>query len=169
VNAGFVFNCLFDVFFIVDICLNFCTGYDFHGTTVLDPKLCRQHYFYGSFKYDLVASLPIDYFAFLNNGDANLMKAPRIVRVLRMFRLIRLMRLPRLFRYSRRFTDKLHVGYLRVIKLLFLLLLFTHWNACLLFLVSSLDEGNPKSWIELMDIADEDVNIKYSWSVFMSL
>jgi len=144
INWGFVLNCIFDVFFVIDITMNFFTGYDFHGTTVLEPTLCRKHYFYTNFKYDLVASLPIDYFAFANTGNANLMKAPRLIRVLRMTRLIRLFRLPRLFRYGRRLTEKMHVGYVRVLKLVFLLVLFCHWNGCLLFLVSSMDSGNDK-------------------------
>jgi hypothetical protein len=169
VNAGFVVNCIFDAFFICDIIINFFTGYDFHGVTVLEPKACRDHYFYDAFKYDLVASLPIDYFAFINNGNANLMKAPRLIRVLRMFRLVRLFRLPRIFRYTKRFTEKINVGIMRILKLVFLLCLFCHWNGCLLFLVSSLDGDNPKRWIALMDIEDSSVITQYTWSLFMSI
>ena len=83
-------------------------------------------------------------------------------------RLIRLFRLPRLFRYVRRFTEDFHVGYLRVLKLLFLLLLFSHWNACLLFLVATI-EDKDKSWIALQQIEDHPVADQYSWALFMSI
>ncbi|GMH76852.1 hypothetical protein TL16_g07215 [Triparma laevis f. inornata] len=86
-----------------------------------------------------------------------------------MFRLIRLLRLPRLFRYTKGYASTFHTGYVRVVKLLFLLLLFAHWNACLLFLVASLQSFGDRTWVGLMDLEDESVNTQYSWSLFMSL
>ena len=38
VNSGFVINCLFDAFFIVDICLNFRTGFEYHGRVVMEKR-----------------------------------------------------------------------------------------------------------------------------------
>ena len=139
VNAGFVVNCIFDIFFIVDIFLNMNTGFEKHGVVIMDRRLARNKYLKNGFIIDFIASVPIDYLSFANNGGGNMTKASKLIRVLRIFRLVRLFRLPRIFRYSRRFTDKIHSGYLRVLKLIFLLLLFAHWNACLLYLISSLN------------------------------
>jgi len=62
VNFGFVINCIFDVFFVVDIFLNFQTGYDLHGTVIMDRKKASNHYLRNGFAIDAIASLPIDYF-----------------------------------------------------------------------------------------------------------
>jgi hypothetical protein len=86
VNAGFVVNCIFDVFFILDIILNFRTGFYFHGKVIMDPPECSKHYFKNSFKYDAIASIPVDYFAFNAGGGSTLTKAPKFARVLRIFR-----------------------------------------------------------------------------------
>jgi len=193
INAGFVVNCIFDAFFIMDIFLNFRTGeggatagaptyitnnlplvplllagFIFHGKVIMDPEASSKHYFKNSFKYDFIASVPVDYFAFTSGGGSTMTKAPKFVRILRIFRLIRLFRLPRLFRYVRRFTEDFHVGYLRVLKLLFLLLLFSHWNACLLFLVATI-ENSSNSWVSVLGVEDHPVIDQYSWALFMSI
>mmetsp|Transcript_18985 Transcript_18985/g.35246 ORF Transcript_18985/g.35246 Transcript_18985/m.35246 type:complete len:587 (+) Transcript_18985:142-1902(+) len=170
VNAGFIVNCIFDAFFIIDIFINFRTGFEFHGRIVMDDKASFQHYLHNSFLYDCIASIPVDYFAFLtDDSSTSISKAPKIIRILRMFRLIRLLRLPRLFRYTKGYASTFHTGYVRVVKLLFLLLLFAHWNACLLFLVASLQSFGDQTWVGLMDLEDEMVSTQYSWSLFMSL
>lgn len=138
VNFGFIINCIFDAFFILDILINFRTGFEYHGKIIMDDKASFEYYLHNSFMFDFVASVPIDYFAFLTDSTTSISKAPKIIRILRMFRLIRLLRLPRLFRYTKGYASTFHTGYVRVVKLLFLLLLFAHWNACLLFLVASL-------------------------------
>ena len=95
--------------------------------------------------------------------------APKIIRVLRLFRLVRLLRLPRLFRYTRGYSSSFHAGYVRVAKLIFLLLLFAHWNACLLFLVASLQQFSATTWVGLMDLESSPVSTQYSWALFMSI
>jgi len=94
VDAAFIINSIFDVFFIIDIIINFHTGFEYHGELVMEISYCRKHYFFGNFKFDVLASIPIDYLAFFNSGGDNgtMLKAPRLIRVLRMFRLIRLFR-----------------------------------------------------------------------------
>ena len=131
-------------------------------------RASAKHYLYGDFKYDFLASLPVDYFAFASS-NASLSKAPKIIRVLRMFRLVRLLRLPRLFRYTRGYASSFHTGYVRVAKLIFLLLMFAHWNACLLFLVASLQQFSATTWVGLMDLESAPVSTQYSWALFMSI
>jgi len=120
---------------------------------------------------NMLRSAPLRSASFLNKSDSSsITKASKLIRVLRIFRLLRLFRLPRLFRYSRRFTDKINSGYLRVLKLVFLLLLFAHWNACVLFLIASLNTSG-QSWITQLEeeVGDLSVNEQYSWSLFMGL
>jgi len=168
VNAGFVINTIFDAFFIIDIILNFRTGFEYHGRVVMDRSASAKHYLCGDFKFDALASLPVDYFAFASS-NTSLSKAPKIIRVLRLFRLVRLLRLPRLFRYTRGYSSSFHAGYVRVAKLIFLLLLFAHWNACLLFLVASLQQFSATTWVGLMDLESSPVSTQYSWALFMSI
>ncbi len=95
-------------------------------------------------------------------------KATRLVRTLRIFRLARLFRLRRLFRYSKNLTESYSKGIMRIMKLVFLLALFVHWNACLLFMVSNLTKS-PKSWVQKLGIQDAPASIQYSWSLFTSV
>ena len=47
---------------------------------------------------------------------------------------------------SGRFEETLNSSHVRIIKLFCVLLLFAHWNACLIYLVATLDEFE-KSWV----------------------
>ena len=104
----FVINCVMDAFFVVDIVLNFRTGYWHDGELIMEPALIRTHYLKTAFFLDAVSTLPVDYVALALDGGAGgggllragkLTRVTKTVRVLRVSRLARLFRLPRLFRY----------------------------------------------------------------------
>ena len=59
---------MIDAFFIADITLNFRTGFEYHGRIVMDRSAAAKHYLYGDFKFDALASLPVDYFAFASSN-----------------------------------------------------------------------------------------------------
>jgi len=90
VNVGFVINCIFDLFFVVDIFLNFQTGFEYHGVVIMDRKQASSHYLRNGFVIDFIASVPVDYFSFAQNGsNTSMTKASKLIRVLRIFRLLR--------------------------------------------------------------------------------
>ena len=59
-SAWAVFNFIVDVIFIVDIIVNFRTGYLVDGVFIDDGRLAAYHYLKGSFAVDLVASFPLN-------------------------------------------------------------------------------------------------------------
>ena len=138
--------------FLTDLLLNCITGYRTpDDVLVMSPKLIFKHYLrvcHGViftsgigctdgrhtipqrlFWIDLISSFPFDWIAFIAEGDYYAyLRASRGLKLLRLARLLRLLRLPRLFRYSGRFMERFNSAHVRVLKLIFLLLLFSHWN-----------------------------------------
>ena len=117
-----LFDILQDLFFVVDIFLNFHTGMLEQGELIMDPQEIVSRYIrvcagsaaaaplcshvlssgfvlQGFFTLDLIATIPVDYISFLFGTDTSLLSASRALRVLRLARLLRLFRLARLFRY----------------------------------------------------------------------
>lgn len=55
-----VFNYVVDTLFILDIFINFRTGYIVGGHYVDDPWLAAVHYFFDSFAIDFIGSFPLN-------------------------------------------------------------------------------------------------------------
>ena len=86
-----VLNVFVDVFFIIDIMINFRTAYYNHdGTFELDPHKIRNRYVLSWFFPDLLASIPFDLFTGgeASRGTTSLALA-KMPRMLRLFRLLK--------------------------------------------------------------------------------
>ena len=72
-----------------------------------------------------------------------------MLRVLRVVKLLRLLRLARLFRLLERWREAIGLSHnlQRLSKLMFLMLLFSHWDGCLLFLLAYLEGFPDNSWV----------------------
>ena len=155
-----------DTLFIVDIFLNFNTGFDDDGTVVMDAQIVRFHYFRTFFVIDLIASLPFDLLVFCfpdTHGDTRL--------YLRLPRLLRLLRLPRMFRYLNRWEDILPINAvaLRMFKLLFSVLMFAHMNACMQMLAAELQDFPMNSWATRAGVVHQSAVTKYTHAAFRAL
>jgi len=109
-----VINGISDLFFVVDIFLNFRTGLvdpNNKDEIILDPKIIRWTYIKGWFIIDLLSSLPFDYAYFIASStstEQTLLKASRALRILKLAKvlsLLRLLRVSRLLRYIKRFEE----------------------------------------------------------------
>ena len=108
---------LCDLFFMVDLCLNFFTGYKKDGQLIMTPSLIRKHYLYSTaFKFDFISTLPVDYVT-IQSSCKSYTKATKVFRTIRVVRLFRLFRIQRLFRYSSNITEQFSAGMSRVLKL----------------------------------------------------
>ena len=90
-----IFDQVLNSIFILDVVLNFHTGYvsDQQRTVVLDRRLTRKHYLRGWFVPDAIAAIPFNLIielAFDDDSDVNALKALRLVRMLRFLRLKRI-------------------------------------------------------------------------------
>ena len=145
---------------------------------------------------DVVASFPFNWFNgflrfeppdgdFTTSENANLFL---MVRVLKLVKLLRLLRIARFFRYLGRWERLLlsHVNsnVMRLLKLLFALILFSHWNACLQFFLGTLDTVvvteidpvsgetlyrhhlHPDVWVVRAHIDNYSPVLQWSWSFY---
>ena len=92
------------LFFLVDILIEFNTGFYLKGALVLDRKAIARNYLKFWFWMDFVASVPYTWFTDgiienpnTNSSDGgNIYKTPQLLRMVRMLRFLRVLRLLRL-------------------------------------------------------------------------
>lgn len=101
-----VFDFFIDLFFLLDVVLNFFTCYMHDGELINSYSKIARHYARTWLGPDLLSSIPFDWFA-----NQNLFEPPPIdtntdlgaltlLRVLKVIRLLRLLRVARLYRYA---------------------------------------------------------------------
>jgi hypothetical protein len=106
VGAWKVFELLLDLFFCLDVLLNFFTGFhDAGGLYVNSRRQIAGRYLRGWFVLDVLSSVPVDYLSELAAGNANSLESLRLVRMLRLVRLLKLFRMSRLTRFFARVSD----------------------------------------------------------------
>lgn len=173
--AWTVLDALIDVFFVVDIALNFRTGFIDDGELIMDGKPIATNYAKGWLWVDIVATFP--YNAVLPEPPSDLDGAgtayyelPAMVRFVRMVRLVRLMRL---FRLSSRLSNVVEMGavsktILRISKLAFWVTVIAHVSGCFWALIASI-EDDPMSWTNVYEVDVDDVASVYLSGVYYSL
>jgi hypothetical protein len=145
-----------DLYFIVDIGLNFNTTYVDSETmaSVRRPAMIKANYLKTWFTLDFVACLPISYLQQLAQSSGGGSGASddhlKLLKSLRLFRLAKLLRLARLRRIIKRWEDVISASIMFSIQLatLFFAVLFSaHIIACLWYLVGSYGDsgGAPAS------------------------
>jgi hypothetical protein len=141
-GSGLVY--LIDLFFGIDIILNFFTSFRRHGEKVTGADQTARHYLKTRFVIDLAASVPLDA-VFLGGADPGL-AGVSLVLLLRQLRLLRMVRLFAIFQRWQNLSWT-NAGHLRIAKLFTAFLLLIHWIACAWFLVPYL-EGFPENcWV----------------------
>ena len=99
-NSGMKsFNVLIDVWFIIDVILNFRTGYVDHGVMVMDQQKITKKYMQTYFLVDFVASVPWE--LFLGNFESADRKTLKLVKY---FKVPKLMRISRMIRFFSKYT-----------------------------------------------------------------
>ena len=156
---------LIDCGFMVDIYINFNTGYDDGGIIIMDPSFVRQKYMKSWFLFDVVSSFPFDLLLLFSSASNDSYLYFRLPKLLRIFRL------PRLFRYLKRWQDVLPINSaaLRTLKLVFLILAFAHLNACMQFLVAELEGFPDDGWVARVQVTDAPTLAQYLHALFRAL
>jgi hypothetical protein len=140
---------IFDIFFLVDIFINFRTAYTVAGELeTRGGKVCAN-YLKGWFLMDMVASIPTTIITSLAGGDAATTTGgfdPKFNTIFRAFKWFKLIKLIRVLRLSRVFDRLEHVtmfwnaGSLRLIRSVAILFVLWHVVACMYWLVAT-DQG----------------------------
>nr|VZI30692.1 unnamed protein product [Spirometra erinaceieuropaei] len=142
---------------------------------VLDSKLIAKEYLQKWFFLDFVSSLPLDYLllAFGEGSEqiAHAGQALKILRVAKLLSLLRLLRLSRLLRYVSEWEKFMNIAgkFIGISKLLLIMLLLGHWNACLQFFIPSLMDFPVDSWVAKCRLQDAAWFEQYTWALFKAL
>ncbi|KAJ0410700.1 hypothetical protein ATCC90586_008285 [Pythium insidiosum] len=144
-----------DGFFACDIVVNLRTAFfDDERTLIFDARHIFWRYAKGWLVLDLVSTIPIDEIAVLLAGShqpVNYLPT----KLLRLFRVARLLKLARLIKLSRVFgrlrdSIELSPSTERFLRLLLVMLLFCHWNACGFHAVMLMGESSGfPSWCQV--------------------
>lgn len=168
VTVPWVLDKIVNVICLADVVLNFHTGFDDSGTIENRVTYVRRHYLYNRFTIDLISSLPFDIFMFFSDS----LRYEHKALIFRLESIIRIMcRLPRLVAYFGRWEDniRLDANFLRVSKLVFIILLFSHVNACIQYLSARIEEFPDESWVVRNDLLDDSDHMKYTVALFNAL
>jgi len=161
------------VYFIADIFVNFHTAYTADGILILDHKRIAIHYLKTWFIIDFISSVPFDLLLAKENHTLN--QSLRALVLLRALRLIRILRVFRARRILATVKEMLGFSYglsglFRLLKLSFVILLFSHWSACLWYYVSlNSYENNRPSWIEKFDFVQATWDERYVASLYWAI
>ena len=157
---------LINLFFLLDIFLNFFTSYRYEGTDVSDKKKIAIHYLKTFFIIDLAANLPLD--ALLRDSQDLQFYGISLVLVLRMLHLLRIVRLFVIFRQWEEQSWS-NSGLLRIIKFFATVMLLIHWIACVWYLIAFMDGFPLDCWVVAMGIKDADPVTLYIRSLYWTI
>ncbi|VDN96711.1 unnamed protein product [Rodentolepis nana] len=152
-----VYSCCSDILFFIDIIVNFRTGFvreSMADDIVLEPKLIAREYLRKWFTLDIVSC-----------------QALKILRLAKLLSLLRLLRLSRLLRYVGEWEKFMNIAgkFIGILKLILLMLMLGHWNACLQFFIPSLMDFPIDSWVVKCRLQNSHWFEQYTWALFKAL
>ncbi|XP_038056892.1 cyclic nucleotide-gated cation channel alpha-3-like [Patiria miniata] len=154
-----------DFIYILDIAVQFRTGYLEQGLLVRDAKKLRKCYMKSwMFKLDALSMLPLDflYFATVTGIDTPALRIPRLLRGPRAFEF-----------FDRTETVTNFPNVFRVINLILYILIIIHWNACIYFIISSGIGLGTDGWVypgepTPVDLTNDTILHQYIYSLYWS-
>lgn len=150
----FIANRTVDLLFILDMVLCFRLMYFDRqtGHWVLSAKKIAWHYLRGWFIIDVLSVLPFYVLPWvIGDGYSPLGSAARIVRLTRFLRLARIFKTQRIL--DRQLQDllmghlELTYSSLTLLQMVLALLIWSHWQACLWYMLPALISDNRNNWI----------------------
>lgn len=160
------------LFFCLDIALNFNLAYYELGALVTSRRKIATHYMKRWFIIDLVSTASIDYVLYCEEPCSSQLhlKSIQLLRLAKAMRLIRLAKLNKIFfRLEDSWSNKSITSCLLFGRLVLILCIFAHWIACLWIFIGNLSIAGPNSWIASMDVQDETASVVYVTALYWSL
>jgi len=176
----FALDIIVDASFLIDILLNFNTGYYSKGLLVMDRKKIAWHYCKRWLWIDSLTVFPFRYiwdrdenyddvtgpadFEFIRRGGFG--RIIRIVRLLRVFKLKKnFLKLESYIDFSATMT-----GIFGFLKLCVIILLIAHWLACIWHLVAVIAlEDHPETWLTQSNLVDSSWIDRYVGSIYWAI
>ncbi|XP_069179800.1 uncharacterized protein [Procambarus clarkii] len=149
---------LTDMIFLLDILVQFRTGYLEQGLIVYDFRKLANHYMHSnSFMLDLVSLFPLDFLQFAI-GTHPIIRFPRFIKVYRVYNYYYMVE-----------SRTLYPNMWRVVNLIHILLLLAHWFGCFYYMLSEAEHFRG-DWTYPYhdDSAFKTLSRKYLGSVYWS-
>jgi len=148
-------NFVIDILFLIDIFVNFRTGFVHEGHFVDDEWLAATKYFKREFAVDFVGSFPLNLVWMVIDpsniygdellvaedaqGQGDVGRLNRVLRMVRMAKLFKLFRMAKLAKYLSGIEDYLNPAVVIIAKLVGMMFMVSHIFGCLWWLISSLE------------------------------
>ena len=162
---------VFEGVFLIDIIINFNTGYRDHDVVVVDRALIAQNYIFGWFIVDLIATIPFDlifesFSVDTVHGTHHILQVSKISRILKLLRLFRARRVFLTVRESLRFGHTVE----RLAKLIMSAVFVAHWFACTFYFIGITEKnaGSP-NWIDFEGLSQAGRAEMYITSVYWAM
>lgn len=157
---------LIDLFFFMDMSLNFFTSYRDRGEEVRDARGTAAHYLKTWFPLDLAANVPLD--ALFLSSSVVLFQGLPLPLVLRLPRLLRIVRLHRILSRWEMYY-RINPGYFRIVKFVATAGLLIHWIACA-WLLPSLSGGHSDGgWVTAAGVVGSEPFSRYVLSLYWTV
>jgi hypothetical protein len=177
-TGGWWFEAGVDLFFILDMGLNFFTGYfDEDDALEMRREKIAAQYLKSWFIIDLVSCLPIQYvLVFMDVEGPEAASHTKILKGLRLFRLAKLLRLGKLRDIFHQYEEEM-ASLAQAVKFCFyviIILYSCHLIGCLWFLIGlesarPEDPNWPSNWITNRGIDDKPVEHQYLTSIYWAM
>ncbi|KAF4724773.1 Potassium voltage-gated channel sub H member 5, partial [Perkinsus olseni] len=162
-----LFEDIVTVFFLLDVLVNFCTGYQrLNGVIEMGAKEVALHYLKGWFLLDLLASFPYSWIITAAAGtDSAASRGPNLLRIIRVGRIARGLKLVRVLKLKGvvdelsaslggALVESFAMTLIGMAKFSVLVLLIAHWNACAFGMVGwELYRSGSENWMYRLEYA----------------
>ncbi|OQR89768.1 Voltage-gated Ion Channel (VIC) Superfamily [Achlya hypogyna] len=152
-GQGLVVDLVVDALFFVDILVSFRMAYyTAEHQLVVQSRTITLSYLKGWFFIDLVSTVPIDTIGSFFVTTASSTKVFATTKILRMFRIARIFKLIRLLKIGKVFKRvrdavQLTPSSERLLKLIVIMVVFGHWNGCILhFIMLQEEDLGLRTW-----------------------
>ena len=165
-----VIDSIIDLFFLIDIFINFFTVYTNHQEDyVINRKKIFLNYLFGWFIFDITAIIPINYFFSQEEGVSDL---ARLARLPRLYKLVKIFRIVKQSSKIRKYVaDSLKISLVeeRVLSFTFFIIIITHVLAWMWYFTARWDDFDPDTWVAKTGYLDESDFRKYMYCFYFAI
>ncbi|CAD8155968.1 unnamed protein product [Paramecium pentaurelia] len=167
-----IVNNIMDVFFVIDIILNFRLAYYENGKLECRIKHIALNYLKLWFWIDVIAVLPFD---LLIGSDSN--QSTQILKFVRLFKFVKIVRLLRVLKLGRiliKIEETFSIeqtlqAIIQFFKIAAMILCIAHWIACIWNIIEFVDEQVELTWMTQYGIYGAPWEVKYITAFYFSI
>ncbi|CAD8078092.1 unnamed protein product [Paramecium sonneborni] len=167
-----IVNDIMDIFFVIDMLLNFRLAYYQNGKLEYRLKYIALNYLKLWFWIDVIAVLPFD--LMIGNDDNSSTQILKIVRLFKFVKIVRLLRVLKLGRILIKIEETFSIeqtlqAIIQFLKITAMILCIAHWIACIWNIVEFVDEQVEQTWMIQYGIHDAPWEVKYITTFYFSI